>query len=127
MTKGKKHINIPIFIPHIGCPNQCVFCDQHAISGTCSFRKESIIPQIDTFLSTVLGETETEIAFFGGSFTGIDRDLMVDCLDIAESYVKTGAVTGIRMSTRPDYINREIMDILSQYTVSAVELGVQSF
>ncbi len=126
MANRKKHINIPIFIPHLGCPNQCVFCNQHAISGNCSFRKEDIVPQIETVLSTVSGDTDCEIAFFGGSFTGIDRELMRYCLDTAESYVRQGRVSGIRMSTRPDYITEEILEILRQYTVTAVELGVQS-
>jgi len=68
-----------------------------------------------------------EIAFFGGSFTGIDRETMLFCLDTAESYVRKGLVSGIRMSTRPDYINEDILSILKKYTVSAVELGIQSF
>lgn len=128
MTGGKKHINIPVFIPHLGCPNQCVFCNQHAISGTCSFQKEGIISLIENILSTVNHEnTVCEIAFFGGSFTGIDRDLMLYCLDTAESYVKKGMVSGIRMSTRPDYINEEILEILKRYSISEVELGIQSF
>lgn len=128
MAKAKKHINIPIFIPHLGCPNKCVFCNQHAISGTCSFKKENIIHEIDTVLSSVHpGKYDCEIAFFGGSFTGIDRDTMIYCLDTAESYVSRGLVSGIRMSTRPDYINEEILDIISRYTLSEVELGIQSF
>ncbi len=110
----------------MGCPNQCVFCDQHAISGAHSFSLEKVREDIETVLSTA-GDSECEIAFFGGSFTGIDRALMVDLLDIAEEYVKAGRVTGIRLSTRPDYISREITDILHGYTISQVELGIQSF
>lgn len=121
-----KHINIPIFIQHMGCPNQCVFCDQHAISGAHSFSFEKVRGDIETVLSTS-EKCECEIAFFGGSFTGIDRTLMVKLLDIAEEYVRSGRVKGIRMSTRPDYISREICEILHRYTVSQVELGLQSF
>ena len=121
-----RHINIPIFIQHMGCPNQCVFCDQHAISGAHSFSFEKVREDIESVLSTAEG-AECEIAFFGGSFTGIDRKLMTDLLDIAEGYVKEGRVKGIRMSTRPDYISGEITDILHRYTVSQVELGIQSF
>ncbi|MBE6586826.1 MAG: radical SAM protein [Ruminococcaceae bacterium] len=121
-----KHINIPIFIQHMGCPNQCVFCDQHAISGAHSFSFEKVRADIESVLATA-GDSECEIAFFGGSFTGIDRGLMIKLLDIAEGYVKEGRVSGIRMSTRPDYISREITDILHGYTVSQVELGIQSF
>ncbi len=123
----KTHVNIPIFIPHLGCPNMCVFCNQRAISGVCSFVPEMAEREIETVLGTVRGkEVECEIAFFGGSFTGIDRELMVNLLDIAEKHIASGDVSGIRMSTRPDYINSEIVQILEGYTISAVELGVQS-
>lgn len=128
MTKEKRHINIPIFIPHLGCPNKCVFCNQHAISGACSFKKENIVAEIDAILSTINPmETDCEIAFFGGSFTGIDRETMLYCLNTAESYVKRGLVAGIRMSTRPDYISREILSVISRYSVREIELGIQSF
>ena len=109
----------------MGCPNQCVFCNQRTISGTCFFDESSVTKTIDEVLSTAGGCT-TEIAFFGGSFTGIDRGLMVRLLDTAEEYVRGGKVMGIRMSTRPDYIDREIIDILKRYTVTQVELGLQS-
>lgn len=123
----KSHVNIPVFIPHLGCPNMCVFCNQRAISGVSSFLPESAKNTIDEALATVSRETECEIAFFGGSFTGIDRALMTELLDLAQSYVRDGRVSGIRMSTRPDYIDEEIIAILKRYTISAVELGIQSF
>ncbi len=121
-----RHINIPIFIPHLGCPNQCIFCNQRYISGTVSFDEESVEKNIIQVLDTINSDDECEIAFFGGSFTGIDRALMIRLLDTAEKYVKTGRITGIRMSTRPDYINEEIISILKRYTVNCVELGIQS-
>ena len=121
-----KHINIPIFIQHMGCPNQCVFCDQHAISGAHCFSFEKVRDDIEACLSTA-GDAVAEIAFFGGSFTGINRSLMISLLELAEGYVREGRVSGIRMSTRPDYISREICDILHGYTVSQIELGIQSF
>lgn len=121
-----RHINIPIFIPHLGCPNQCIFCNQRYISGTVEFQISQVKQKIDEALSTVNCDDECEIAFFGGSFTGIERGLMIELLDIAEEYVKKGLVCGIRMSTRPDYISQEILDILKKYTVSFVELGIQS-
>ena len=124
---AKKHINIPIFIPHLGCPNQCVFCNQRSISGVTSFSAESVIPIIEEALSTAPIGAEAEIAFFGGSFTGIDRDLMIKLLQIANGYIKQGRVSSIRCSTRPDYINSEILDILSEYGVGTVELGLQSY
>lgn len=121
-----KHINIPIFIPHLGCPNQCIFCNQRYISGTVEFDPFSVRKIIEETLETVGDCVECEIAFFGGSFTGIDRCLMIELLSIAEEYVKAGKVMGIRMSTRPDYISQEIINILKNYTVSCVELGIQT-
>ena len=122
----KRHVNIPIFIPHLGCPNACVFCNQRTISGHGDFKIESVRNEIDEALSTVGEDTEREIAFFGGSFTGIDRGLMTDLLELAESYVSRGLVSEIRLSTRPDYIDAEILDILSRYSVRTIELGLQS-
>lgn len=110
----------------MGCPNKCVFCDQHAISGTHSFDFDKVRRDIDEVLSTA-GGRECEIAYFGGSFTGIERSLMIKLLDIAEDYVSGGKVCGIRMSTRPDYISPEITYILHKYTITQVELGIQSF
>ena len=121
-----RHVNIPIFIPHLGCPNQCVFCNQRTISGVEEFDPLSIRQIIDTALSTVEDDAEVEIAFFGGSFTGIDRDLMIRLLEIASSYMKTGRVHSLRCSTRPDYISEEILDILERYGVKNIELGLQS-
>lgn len=120
-----KHINIPIFIPHLGCPNDCAFCNQRSISGRTHFDISDVRRQIEEALSTA-GERESEIAFFGGSFTGIDRSLMVELLDIAEEYVRAGKVCSIRLSTRPDYISGEILDILGRYSVKTIELGIQS-
>lgn len=122
----KKHANIPIFIPHLGCPNQCVFCNQRSISGRSHFDPEMVIPTIEAALSTIGNDRDTEIAFFGGSFTGIDRDLMIRLLEIAHKYVECGKVASIRCSTRPDYIDEEILEILSRYGVKVIELGLQS-
>lgn len=82
--------------------------------------------QIETALSTVSPEDEVEIAFFGGSFTGIDRGLMLRLLDTAQAFVDEGRVSSIRLSTRPDYISEEILNILSRYAVKHIELGLQS-
>ena len=121
-----KHVNIPVFIPHLGCPNGCVFCNQRSISGREAFDIEAMESEIRQVLSTVDPASSVEIAFFGGSFTGIDRGLMVSLLEKAEGFVREGRVEGIRLSTRPDYISREILDILSRYSVKTVELGLQS-
>lgn len=122
----KKHINIPIFIPHLGCPNQCVFCNQRYITGKTKFNAEEVNKTIRSALMTVDDNVESEIAFFGGSFTGIDRDLMIRLLEIAYSYVQDGLVKSIRCSTRPDYIDSDVLDILERYAVSVIELGLQS-
>lgn len=121
-----RHINIPVFIPHLGCPNQCVFCNQRTISGVSRFEPSSVVKTIEDALSTVCADDFTEIAFFGGSFTGIDRSLMTELLEIAYGYVKAGRVKSIRCSTRPDYIDEEIICILKKYSVNVVELGLQS-
>ncbi|MCL2517821.1 MAG: radical SAM protein [Oscillospiraceae bacterium] len=116
-----KHINIPIFIPHMGCPHECIFCNQRTISGKNDFNIENVENEIQTALSTIdFAATEVEIAFFGGSFTGIDRGLMINLLEIANKYVQV-----IRLSTRPDYIDAEILSILKRYNVKTIELGIQ--
>ena len=121
-----KHINIPVFIPHLGCPNECVFCNQRSISGKTVFEESSVDSEINTALSTIGNDKNVEIAYFGGSFTGIDRDLMIRLLEKANGYIDAGKAYGIRLSTRPDYINEEILDILEKYRVKDIELGIQS-
>ncbi len=123
---NKEHRNIPIFIPHMGCPHQCVFCNQHSISGCEKFDESSISKQIEQALKTIPAGTEAEIAYFGGSFTGIDRSLMIRLLELAQSYVDGGCVQSIRLSTRPDMIDAEILGILKNYSVKHIELGLQS-
>lgn len=122
----KKHVNIPVFIPHLGCPNSCVFCNQRTISGVLSFDPDSVVDIIEAGLETVGCDTEAELAFFGGSFTGIDRDLMIYLLEISKKYLDSGKITSIRCSTRPDYINRDILEVLKRYGVKTIELGLQS-
>lgn len=123
-----RHYNIPIFIPELACPHRCVFCNQHKISGTLNIPKPNeISSHIDTYLSTIKSGSLIQIAFFGGSFTGIDEQLQEQYLKIAYSYVEQGLVDGIRLSTRPDYISRAILDRLVRYGVRCVELGAQSF
>ena len=121
-----RHINIPIFIPHMGCPNMCVFCNQRSISGKMSFDISKVKNEIDEALVTTQNDDEIEIAFFGGSFTGIDRELMISLLSLAQEYIDCGRVSSIRLSTRPDYIDDEILDILASFGVKTIELGLQS-
>lgn len=122
-----KHVNIPVFIPHLGCPHTCVFCNQNSISGKRSFDPAAVDNEIKTALSSVnKTDTETEIAFFGGSFTAIARDDMLFLLQTAQRYIDSGDAVSIRLSTRPDYINDEIIDILKGFSVKTIELGIQS-
>lgn len=95
----------------------CVFCNQRRISGTVQYSRDDVVKTIEEALATVSPEQEAQIAFFGGSFTGIDRDEMIYLLETGYGYVKSGRVSSIRLSTRPDYIDTEILDILSRYGV----------
>lgn len=118
--------NIPIFIPHVGCKNDCAFCNQKSITGKAwapSFEETEKI--IEENLATLSGG-DNKIAFFGGSFTGIGLDLINGYLSIAHKYVTKNLVSGIRLSTRPDYIDEKILDILEKYSVTNIELGAQS-
>lgn len=124
----KKHVNIPIFISHEGCPNDCVFCNQRKITAkTQAMTIKEVEEQIKTYCSSLDDETYIELAFFGGSFTGIAPDLQEMYLKLAYKYKKSGKIQAIRLSTRPDYINLEILDRLKLYDVNIIELGVQSF
>ena len=122
----KKHLNIPIFIPHLGCPNGCVFCNQKKISGHVGFCREAVKRELDTAFATVTGEIPAQIAYFGGSFTGIDREDMLFLLGVAKEYINAGKCESIRISTRPDYISEEILGILWDHGVRTIELGIQS-
>ena len=124
---AKSNVIIPIFIPHKGCPFDCVFCNQKSISGEIKeVTLDDIKNTIDTFLKTINNDIVPQVAFYGGSFTGIDINEQTEFLKCVYEYVKQGKVSSIRLSTRPDYINREILDNLKKYGVSTIELGVQS-
>lgn len=122
-----KHYNIPIFIPELACPNRCIYCNQRHISGQLQTVKPEEIKQIiEQHLATFIRPSEVELAFFGGSFTGIDEKDMLTYLQIVQPYIEQGEIKSIRISTRPDYINEKILDILQQYNVKDIELGAQS-
>ncbi|WP_250673062.1 radical SAM protein [Paraclostridium ghonii] len=122
----KKRI-IPIFVPHRGCPHDCIFCNQKKITGVSTdIKSENVRNIIDEYLTTIDKDASIEIAFFGGSFTAIDMDIQRDLLSVAKEYVDRNIVDDIRMSTRPDCINDEILTMLKEYKVSIIELGVQS-
>ncbi len=122
-----KHANISLFVPHLGCPNMCSFCNQKTISGSAKpLYPEDVTATLNKALGDKLNPKTTEIAFFGGSFTAIDREYMISLLDASKSFIKDGHFCGIRVSTRPDAINDEVLDILKKYGVTAIELGAQS-
>ncbi len=123
-----KHRNVSLFVPHEGCPHACTFCNQRAISGQQHFLTQSQIRASceKALQSTGFETAHSEIAFFGGSFTAIDTDKQLLCLQTANEYIGEGKFGGIRISTRPDCINEEILAVLRKYNVKNVELGAQS-
>lgn len=126
---GKRKGNISIFVPHQGCPCACSFCNQKTITGQDRQpTAQDVIQAVETALekNNDSKKFNYEIAFFGGSFTAIDREYMLTLLKAAFPYVKNGQVNGIRVSTRPDCIDSEVLDILREYGVTSIELGAQS-
>jgi len=123
-----KHGNISVFVPHIGCPHRCSFCDQNAITGTITApTAEDVKNAVFEAVSKEGYNPEvTELAFFGGSFTAIKKEYMLELLSAGYEFVKREDIAGIRVSTRPDAINEEILDTLKAYGVTAIELGCQS-
>lgn len=125
---SKNYFIIPIFVPHLGCPHDCIFCNQKKITGLSTNVadvdvKNIIEEHLETFPK---GDISIEVAFYGGSFTGIDKNVQKELLSIPYKYKKKGIINGIRLSTRPDYIDEEILNILKTYSVDTIELGVQS-
>ena len=124
---AKKEYIIPIFIPFLGCPHDCAFCNQVKITNfKDKLDKDKLIEEIEKNLSYFPEKRADELAFFGGSFTGLDEDVMIAYLDVAKSYKDKGIIDRIRLSTRPDYINNSILDILKEKSVDVIELGIQS-
>lgn len=126
------HANIAVFIPHEGCPNRCSFCSQKTISG--ALRPPSA-EEVNAILAAAYENIpenmreNTEIAFFGGSFTSVGRGYMISLLEAAEKFLKrhgNEGLYGIRISARPDGIDREVLGILKEYGVTSIELGAQS-
>ena len=124
----KKEYIIPIFVPHLGCPHQCTFCDQTKISGQQKqVTANDVRETIQYYLKNFRDDSKyVEVAFFGGSFTAIDEKIQNELLEAANQYIAQGKVNSIRISTRPDYINKDILKRLKKYKVKTIELGVQS-
>ncbi len=123
----KKNYIIPIFVPHKGCPNDCIFCNQKKIaSSIIEISASDVKNTIETYLKTISGDAHIEVAFYGGSFTGMEIGYQTELLKVAKSYLDNKIINGIRLSTRPDYINTNILDNLYNMGVTEIELGVQS-
>lgn len=124
----KKHYIIPIFVPHKGCPHDCIFCNQKRITGQFSeVNSEFVYKEIRKYLNTIPESRETvEVSFFGGSFTGLPKEEQISLLEPAKQALTEGRIDAIRLSTRPDYIDEDILDVIKKYGVSIIELGVQS-
>ncbi len=118
---------IPVFVPHLGCPNACVFCNQNRISGN---EKPSEASDVHSCIKKAKEKlppgTKAELAFYGGSFTAIPPEQQTDLLEAARTYVEDGFISEIRLSTRPDAIDAERLRLLKRYSVKTIELGAQS-
>jgi histone acetyltransferase (RNA polymerase elongator complex component) len=120
---------IPVFIPHAGCPHQCVFCNQRAITGNTNAvpSAETVLSQVKRFLKFKKSyHTPAQISFYGGNFLGLAENTLYQLLNIATPFVETGDVDSIRFSTRPDTITPHLIDIIRQFPVQTIEIGVQS-
>lgn len=117
---------LPIFIPHAGCPHQCVFCNQKKISGQHSAALDGARAQIARWRRWLRPDAQHEAAFYGGSFTGLPLALQRQLLALTDELLAEGFIGSVRLSTRPDYIDAERLELLQQHGVRTVELGVQS-
>ncbi len=116
---------IPVFVPHMGCPHQCVFCDQRQISGA---QAPVTAAQLRAILDAALSQSGAgaELAFYGGSFTAIGEADQVSLLEAAQPYLRAGHLFALRCSTRPDCIDESVIARLRRYGMQTVELGCQS-
>ena len=125
---SKNYYIIPIFVPHAGCPHNCVFCNQDRITGVAeAVTAETVRDTINDYLETIKNKSATiEVSFFGGTFTGIREEKQRELLEVAKSFKDEELIDKIRLSTRPDYIDDYILTYLKEYGVDIIELGVQS-
>jgi len=122
------HYIIPIFVPHEGCPHECVFCNQNSITGTNTKVDAMYVEQtVNDYLQTINSEDAIiEVSFFGGTFTAINLEKQIELLTVAKMFKDNNKINFIRLSTRPDYIDDDILKNLKKYSVDIIELGVQS-
>jgi histone acetyltransferase (RNA polymerase elongator complex component) len=118
---------IPFFIPHAGCPHQCVFCDQKSITGkNAPPDPSSISSTIESYLAAASSAVPAEVAFFGGTFTAMPIEEQRVYLVAVQPFIAAGRISGIRLSTRPDAVTPDILAMLKQHHVTTIELGAQS-
>lgn len=118
---------IPVFVPHLGCPNDCVFCNQRRISGSVTpATPEDVSGAVERAKALTPPGTRRQLAFYGGSFTAIPVHEQEALLGAAQPYLESGDISSIRLSTRPDAIDGEILARLRRFGVETVELGAQS-
>ncbi len=123
----ERHANVALFVPHAGCPHDCCFCDQRTIAGvTTPLTPADVTAACERALATLKDGVKARIAFFGGSFTAVDRAYMCALLEAAQPFLQMGRFDGITASTRPDAVDDEVLGVLKQYGVTALELGAQS-
>lgn len=116
---------IPVFIPHLGCPHDCVFCNQRRISGALRpAAAQDVTREIEKGLSHC--QIPSQLAFYGGSFTAIPVSEQLALLGAAQPYIRSGDLESIRLSTRPDAIDEPTLERLRGHGVSVIELGAQS-
>ncbi len=118
---------IPVFVPHLGCPNDCVFCNQRRISGSIApATAEDVVSAIENALRLTPPGTRRQLAFYGGSFTAIPVAEQESLLGAAAPYLERGDIASLRLSTRPDAIDGAVLRRLRSYGVETIELGAQS-
>ena len=126
-VKKEKTRLLPFFIPHIGCPYICVFCNQPRISGQQEMVSvDTIRRAIREAISEQGHKGQWEVAYFGGSFTSIPQEVQNTLLEPATEAFQQGLIQGIRLSTRPDAIREDRLKELYTSGVRTIELGVQT-
>lgn len=124
-----KHVNLPVFIPHLGCPFTCVFCDQFQITAQNTVPSPGMVTKMiqDSLATLPPNAASVEVAFFGGSFTALEEAMQEDYLGAVQPFLRDNRVNGIRISTRPDCLDSHRLSFLSAHGVRTIELGIQSF
>jgi len=121
---------VPLFIPHLGCPHRCIFCNQRVITGASERKWEALRSGLGEEIERWLARKKTgkaaQAAFYGGSFTALPLQVQIDMLRQVQPFLRDGRLQSIRLSTRPDAVNETNCSLLRENGVKTVELGVQS-